>query len=231
MFVLAVDPEAQNFAKPEELVLRTHFCTNYLLEIENRSNKPVDSLRLSMKSHGGHKHSLIIPSLPAREKLALTTADLEGWMVQPEDVVSLDAPGSSVAELRVTKSKCRSIDGGRSPREEFPCLVFVRKASFSSNFVLKVVNVKKRKIKIIGFQSEAGSIKEPIEIPPEETAEVGWYELSGDRNLTAGENFRIQLSGGEEVLGVVAADHAKGNGGVWAVLGALGGLALAAAGG
>jgi hypothetical protein len=107
----------------------------------------------------------------------------------------------------------------------------VRKASFSSNFVLKVTNIQKRKIKITGFQSPAGSIQSPIEIEPDGQAEIGFCELSGNRNLAAGEEFLISIQGFRDVQGVIAEGQLKGSGAVWTVLGALGGLALAAAGG
>lgn len=231
--IVALAPEAHADMQGDEFIRRTHFPMTYLINIENISSAEIHSVRVSLKSSDSQQHSILIPSVkPAKSgALSLSSADFEGWMVTEGDTLTVDATGLEAAVFEVTATECAAIDQKKALNDEIPCIVFVRKASFSSNFVLKVTNIQKRKIKITGFQSPAGSIQSPIEIEPDGQAEIGFCELSGNRNLAAGEEFLISIQGFRDVQGVIAEGQLKGSGAVWTVLGALGGLALAAAGG
>ena len=187
-----------------------------------------------MKSSAGQNHSILIPSIKPGSpgELSLRSADFDGWMVTPGDTLLVDAPGQEAAVLEVTEDGCAAIDNMKSLQDEIPCVIFVRKASFSSNFVLRVANILERKIRITEFQSPAGTIQSPIEIEPNSEAEIGWCELSKNRNLTAGENFLIKVQGFREIQGVVAEGQLKGGGGIWkAAAAAAGGILLGTLGG
>lgn len=231
--IVALAPAAHTDMQGDEFIRRTHFPMAYLVNIENTSSTEVHSVRVSLNSSDGQHHSILIPSIkPGKPSaLSLTSADFEGWMVTSGDTLAVDATGVEATVFVVTEEECAAIDQKKALHDEVPCVAFVRKATFSSNFVLKVVNIQKRKIKITGFQSPAGSINSSIEIEHDAEAEIGWCELSEGRNLAAGEEFLISVQGFRDVQGIIAEGQLKGSGPIWTVLGALGGIALAAAGG
>ncbi len=219
--------------KGEEFIRRTHFQMAYLVSLENASRTEVHSVRVSLKSAEGKQHSILIPLIkPGKDgALLLTSADLEGWMVRSGDTLTVDVTGIDASVFVVTEAECEAVDQKKALNDECPCVAFVRKAAFSSNFVLKIMNTHQREIKITKFQSSAGNIKNPIVIAAYGEIEIGWCELSGGRNLAAGEEFSISFDRFREVTGVIAEGKLKGNGAVWKVLATLGGIAVAAAGG
>lgn len=231
--VVALAPEAHPDLSSDDLILRTHFPLAYLVVLENLSDNDIDSVRLSIESSSGHKHSLLIPQIKPKKSgiLSLSSADLDGWMITAGDKLTFDSVGSNPIFFEVSDDLCMSIDKKKSLHEDMPCVVTVRKATFSSNFVLKIFNIQNIKIKITEFRSPAGIISMPIEIEPNSYTEIGWCELSEGRNLASGEEFIMSIQGYRMVQGVIAEGQIKGSSGIWATLGAIGGIALAAAGG
>ncbi len=232
--VMALAPDAHAEIQGEEFIRRTHFLMAYLLHVENVSGTEIRSIRISLISSEGQQHSILVPSIKpgSAGALSLTTADLEGWMITPGDRISVDASGLEPACFEVTIQACTAIDKQKALQEDVPCFVFVKKATFSSNFVLRVFNPNPRKIKINEFTSPAGSLQSPIEIEPGAEREIGWLELSNSRNLTMGEEFQIKVQGFRYVSGVVAEGKIEGGGGwVKAVAAAAGGILIATLGG
>ena len=231
--VIALAPEAHADIQRDELIRRTHFPMAYLVNIENSSSAEIHSVRVSLTSSDGQQHSILIPSIKPGKSgaLSLASIDFDGWMVEVGDTLTVDATGLEASVFAVTAEECAAIDNQKAVKDEIPCVVFVRKAAFSSNFVLKIVNIQKQKIEITGFESPAGSITSPIEIEPDSEAEIGWCELSNSRNLAANETFRITFNGFRDVQGYIAEGQLKNNGLLWKGLAVAGGIAVALAGG
>jgi actin-like ATPase involved in cell morphogenesis len=232
--VFALASEAHADMNEKEFMEKTHFPIAYSISIENTTSTVIQSARVTLKSSDGQGYSIIIPSIPPAilgGRRLLTSLDFGGKKITKGDTVSVEAEGVESALLFVIKEECRKLDDEKAIYDNIPCNITVRKAAFSSNFVLKITNIQRYKIKIMEFKSPAGSISSPIEIEPDATAEIGFCELSENRNLAAGEEFLISIEGFRNVRGVIAEGQLKGGNGVWAVLGALGGLALVAAGG
>lgn len=233
--VLALAPEEHTDLDEREFIQQTHFPVSYLLELKNHTRESIKSLRLSMTAEGGFKHSLLIPELPPSQSgtVKLSTSDLEGWSITPGDHFTADALGIDVAELKVTPEMCNGIDGGKALNTETPCRVFVRKASFSSNFVVRIVNITDHSIRLPktqGFTSPSGTLDSEMTIEPNSEAEIGWCELSEGKCLRSGDSFTIRPTGYREIEGIVAEGEIKGNS-AWKVLGGIGALAAALAGG
>lgn len=215
----------------QELIMKSHHVVTYLLRIENHSDKYIKQVRIFIKNTEGGRHSVIIPRIGNgnNKSLVLSSVNLEGWALNIGDTVTVDAQGHALCDLNLTEDACTMIDGMNSVNREIPCVIVLRKASFSSNFVLVITNIHKRKIKITEFTSGAGSLKKHLEIEPKGEVELGWLEL--DRNFNPGDEFRIKFLGFPWVHGVVAEGQLNSNGIIWKGLAAAGGLALAVLGG
>ena len=236
--VLALAPEAHREMDDNAFIANSHFPISYILKITNRTRKSIKSVSLAMETADGTSHSLIIPEIGpgAQGALGLTAVDLANWVVEPGDQFTVSAVGVGPAELKVTKTMCNKIDKGKALKEQIPCIATVRKATFSSNFVLRIKNITKRPLKIRKFDSPAGSLSSETTIEPQCWEEIGRFELTGGRNFAAGERFRISFGDRRKPVvrdmeGIIGEGKLKGSGGAWAVLGGLGALAAALAGG
>lgn len=231
MQVYAFDPQAHVDLDWNQFVSESHFPVDYLLTIENTSGRELHSLRVSLEAADGRRHSILIQSIsPGKDgTLYFSTVGLEGWFITAGDVVTVDGHGFGPEIFKITEAACARVSKNQRVRDEVPCFVILRKATFSSNYVLKLLNITTEMIRVVSVESTAGNLSSPIEIPLGGEAEIGWCELSGGRNLVPGDEFYISIQGYRGIHGVIAEGQAK-KGGAWKVLAALGGIALAAAG-
>ena len=227
--VLALVPKED--LQGDDLIMRTHYVVTYLLRIENQSDHSIKQVRILLKNAEGGRHSVIIPKLAEGNdnSLLLSPVYLGGWALNIGDTVTAEAQGHSFCDFNLTDDACDFVDGKKSVSRDIPCIIVLRKAAFSSNFVIRITNIHTRTIKITDFISGAGSLKSHIEIAPKAEAEIGWLEL--DRNFNPGDEFKIKFSGFPWVHGVVSEGQLSSNGIIWKGLAAAGGLALAVLGG
>ena len=222
-----MDEAAHADLQLDEFIAMTHFPMVYVVTIENTSRCIVHSVRVSLKSSEGRRHSILVPCIPpgAKGKLSLTTADFEGWCVTPGDVLSVDAPGSAPVSFEVPLEKSWETDAIGIKPSEFPCIIRLRKALFASTYVLRVFNNKASRMRIDAVESPAGTLASPIEVLPFAEAHIGWMELSGNANFKLDDRFEIEVEGCSRLVqGVIAERQAKGGGAGWKVLAALGGI-------
>jgi hypothetical protein len=213
----------------ENLILRTHFVTYYLLKLETALNQDISRARLELKSRDGRSHAIDLPGLMRSHTLELYTADLEGWCIELGDRIELVADGERHESLVVSDVLCRTIDGMKSFEGEVPLTIHMKKSTFTSKFVMVLYNITGKKIKIEKFESTAGSLNSGIWIEVGQSVEIGWVEIT--RNFTPGDQFYIECKGYKGIAGLVAEDLIMSNSGVWGALAAAGGIALAALGG
>jgi hypothetical protein len=220
-------PDVQN-SDPVAFVRQTHFPVSYVVVVENHSAKTISDMRIHMKSADGQQRSIRIPTIKDRERLELYPSDLEGWCVMRGDTFVFTGDGMNEFQFRIGKKRCNRTDQGVGAKLRFPCVVFLRRSSFSSDFVFRVYNTQSQDITITGFHSSAGSISSQIEIPKGEIAEIGWGELSESRNMRDGDEFQMSVKGFRDVYGVVLKGASKIEGNPSTAIEAIEGLPLAA---
>lgn len=221
----------------EELIMKTHLLVTYLLRIENASSLTIRNARINLTAENGHKYSVHVPEIKSGKKhaLLLTPIDLDGWTLNIGDVITVDANGLSPCIFGVTEAVCIALDNKKALARDIPCVVTLRQATFSKNFVLKVYNISKKKLKVLEIKSQAsldGPItthKPTLEILQDSEAEIGWVEIGS--NPKAGDKIFIKFNSYDPVSVIVFGGEAGSRSAAWAVLGGLGALAAALAGG
>jgi hypothetical protein len=233
--ILAAVPTDQ--LQGEELIMKTHYPVTYILRIENTSSLTIRNARINLSSEEGNKYSVHVPEIKSGKKnaLLLTPIDLDGWTLTMGDTIVVDANGQNRCILKVTEAACNAIDNKKALAREIPCVVTLRPATFSKNFVLKVFNITNKKLNVIEITSQSsldGQItahKPTVEIVQGDEAEMGWLEIGS--NPKHGDRILIKFNHYEPVDVIVLGGEAGSKGAAWAVLGGLGALAAALAGG
>lgn len=226
-----------NELQGEELIMKTHFPVTYLLRIENTSSLTIRNARINLSSEDGHKYSVHVPEIKSGRKnaLLLTPIDLDGWTLNIGDVIAIDANGLDPCIFHFTEAACISIDSKKAISREIPCAVVLRPATFSKNFVLKVINISNKKLKVLEISSQSSVDGQTtkhnpmVEIPQGAEAEIGWLEIGS--NPKPGDRILIKFNHYDPVDVIVIGGEAGSRSAAWAVLGGLGALAAAIAGG
>jgi molecular chaperone DnaK len=233
--ILAVVPMDE--LQGEELIMKTHYPVTYFLRIENTSSLTIRNARISLTAENGHKYSVHVPEIKPGKKhaLVLTPIDLDGWTLNISDVITADANGINPCTFEVTEAACKAIDNKKALSREIPCAVVLRPATFSKNFVLKVYNISNKKLNVLEIKSQSsldGEVtthKPTVEILQGSEVEIGWLEIGN--NPKVGDKIFIKFNHYDPVNIMVFGGETGSSGGAWAVLGGLGALAAALAGG
>jgi actin-like ATPase involved in cell morphogenesis len=221
----------------EELIRRAHYLVTYLLRIENASSITIRNARINLSAENGRKYSFHLPEIKSGKKhaLVLKPGDLGGWTLNMSDVIIVDANGLNPCIFEVTEAACNEIDNKKALACEIPCAVTLRPAIFSKNFVLKVFNITKKKLKVLEIKCQSSldgqitTYKPSIEIDQGAEAEIGWLEIGC--NPKAGDKIQIKFNHYEPVDVIVFGGEAGSKSAAWQVLGGLGALAAALASG
>lgn len=232
--ILAAVPSSE--LQGEELIMKTHFPVACLLRIENISSLAIRNARVNLSAEDGHKYSVHVPEIKPGKKnaLLLTPIDLDGWALNVGDVITVDANGLDPCVFQFTEAASIVIDNKKGVSREIPCAVVLRPAMFSKNFVLKIINISNRKLKVLEIMSQSaldGQVtkhRPTVEIVQGAEAEIGWLEIGN--NPKPGDRILIKFDHHDPVDVIVFGGEVGSKGAAWAVLGGLGALAAAIAG-